>query len=683
MSQRFLKTSAVTLLVAAGLFSIISVGGCPAPQTPTTPPTTGDEDQSAQQDDLTTDNGLDRPIQPPNLDTTTSGSGDSVTTSTEGDGGGGGDGGGDGQGGPGLVLISIGQPADDIAVAAPPRTEQSTLITLEFNLIDSIGAVTTGDLLLARDNNADGLPDGDPVHTQSIALSAGSNIWLFDTDTVVQKGLLTNNFGCFVLGVRATTISNDVTEEYSTATITIDGIAPTATWEGAGPTQALIDFEDHLVSRDTSWTLGLETGDNSPHTWRVLLDMDLTPENGTEFELVAETDVPADTGTRTPPHPLSLTIFPAGTYYYYVIVSDGIAPDVKFYAPGVAADTYARLAITDRLIGEFDLNQLIDDEPSNPSQSKGAIMEGYNFNDLAGSSMVSVPDLDGDGDSELIIGARFGKPNLNFFEGTGWGEAYMIYGGGGLRLTGAQALNSVGSIDDPSQGGIPGVTFRGIRVPQNTDWTEGLADIAVINDMDGDDLPEIVFSFPRAESICLEEVDPTIQHPDLVWDEEGMGRLEYNAFHNPGDPSMFDNSVWHMGEAQFTRGGIVIISSHNEMLKDNDIWTRHGDRVLDLQEIGQMFNFMARPSLDAYIRRLTQTDAGCEDCDDGTSDCGGIPDNPNETEFIEVTIEWDVWLGGGGGASHQGPGGFHMPWTVPAANPPLANWLPHNPLCYG
>ena len=83
-----------------------------------------------------------------------------------------------------------------------------------------------------------------------------------------------------------------------------------------------------------------------------------------------------------------------------------------------------------------------------------------------------------------------------------------------------------------------------------------------------------------------------------------MGDYEYNAYHNAGDPASFDTPVWHTDEAQFTRGGIVIVSSHNQMLQDNSTWTRHGDRVLDLHEVGQMFEWMRRASLACYIREV-------------------------------------------------------------------------------
>jgi hypothetical protein len=630
MSKRFLKTSAFSLLVVAGLLSIMSMGGCPAPQEPTLP-ADDDQDQTTTPTETPTDNDLDRPIEPPILDddTTTSGSDGTIPTDQDADGGGGG-----GTGQPGLVMISIAQPADDIAVAAPPRAAQGTVIDLEFTLIDFAGAVTGGQLLLARDDDGNGEPDGDPVYTQATDLSPGSNAWAFDTATAVTNNLLNNSFGRFVLGVRATTASSDVVEAYATATITIDGIAPTAAWVGAGPTQAELDTEDHLVNRDSNWTLGLQTTDNSPHTWRVLLDMDLVPGNGNEFQLVAETEEPAGTGLRTPPNPLTLTVFPAGTYYYYVIVSDSVDPAITFYAEvGVPAEM-PRLAITNRLIGEFDLDQL-EEEAFPVSQSMGAIIEGFNFNDLTGSSMVSVPDLDGDGDSELIIGARFGKPNLESgqFQGRGWGEAYLVYGDGAYRLTGAKSVNSIGAT-------IPGLRFRGIRTRQNNSHSEGLSDITVIDDMDGDDLPELVFSFPRVESLSLRAPAP-YQHPDLIRDVADTGTLEYDAIdysiYDPDDPDTYD-LAWMNNTAQFTRGGIVIVSSHNELLKDPAQLTRKFDRVLDLHEIGQMFSWMKRPSAMPYIVPDGIVFAGS-----GQIDCTGEGDLQDYTSWFVI---WDLWLGG-------------------------------------
>jgi hypothetical protein len=610
----------------------MSVGGCPVAQTPT-PPAADDSTQPAPPTAPTPDNGLDRPIQPPDFNggTTTSDSDGTTPTGSDTPDGSGGD--GEPEDEPGFVLISINQPSDNIAIAVPPRVAQGAIINLQFNMTDVTGAVAKGELLLARDDDADGQPDGAPVHTQEIAILEGPNAWAFDSTTVVQKGLLSNSFGRFVIGARTTTVSADVSEAYSSATITFDGVAPEWTWNGAGPTQAELDHEDHLVNRDTTWTVSLDSTDNSPHSWRVMVDLDLTAGNGNEFELVPETNLPADSGTRTPQNPPTLTIYPAGTYYYYVIVSDGIDPPEARYIESNTPGVRPRLAITNKLIGEFDLDQL--QVPANPvSQSKGTIIEGFNFNDLTGSSMVSVPDLDGDGDSELIIGARYGKPNVESgeFQGLGWGEAYLIYGDGAWRLTGVSSVNSVGAT-------IPGLKFRGIRTRQNNGHTEGLSDITVIDDMDGDDLPELVFSFPRVESLAL-RAQPPYQHPDLIADIGDTGNLEYDAIDysvfDPADPNGTYDPAWRDDTAQFTRGGIVIVSSHNEMLKDPTQLTRKFDRVLDLHEIGQMFSWMKRSAPAPFIipDGIGYAGAGQFDCGDGPQD------------YTSWTVVWDLWLGG-------------------------------------
>lgn len=602
-------------LLATGLLCITLTGGCPAPQTPTQPPP--EEEESLEPPAPPPDTGKDRPIPIPEPDP---GAGKPEPGAGE-PGGQSGTSGGTGTGGTTgqaeTIFLRLYEPFDSRTLRPP-----ASVNVVFYATVKTGASIDSAEVVLARDDNNDKTPDGDPVFTQAHQVPQGDNTVAFGTQAATP--FLVNGFGHFLLGVRIRASDGAEQIKYAAGTVTLDAVAPTATW--------VAPLEDHLVNRDVTWTVQLTTQDNSPHAVTVLLDLDTTPSNGNELELAKKTYA----GSATRSISVPLFPYPPGDYRYYVVVTDGIDPEVRFYAPNPTTGKPARLAITNRVVGEFDLNRLTN-------SSRGAILQGFNFNDQSGSSMVSVPDMNDDGASELIIGARFGKPNLSFFSGQGWGEAYLIYGQA-ARLTGVKALNSVGS-------SIPGLTFRGIRVRQNVNHTEGLSDVAVVPDMDGDDLPELVFSFPRVESITLGAPSKLglpgsevyYQHPDLKPDLSGMGIMEYDAI-DYGTPG------WNNSMAQFTRGGTVIVSSHNQMLTNPEILTRKFDRVLDLHEIGQMFSLMVRPRLTEYIRKVEPNvpPDGCADCDpNATGDCGGDPENPKETPYTSWIVKWDTWLGGG------------------------------------
>ncbi|MFQ5806790.1 MAG: hypothetical protein ACE5I3_10110 [Phycisphaerae bacterium] len=649
MISKFLNLPAFSMLLATSLFSITLLGGCPAAQTPTVPQQE-EEDQATQPPPTAPDDGLDRPISQPELDdeTITSGPGDSTPPDTD-DQTGDGDDGGDGDQTE-LVIISVQEPAE-LRTVRP-----GTIVNLVFDLLDLAGAVQSGALLLARDDDSDGQPDGDPVLILPFNIRAGSNTVSFDTNDAAH--LLTNSFGRFVIGARATTVSNAVKMEYSQATLTIDGIAPTAMWRGAGPDPNSVDAEDHLVNRNINWTVQIDTTDlNSSHTVRIQLEN----LDGTRFDLVSTTTVPEGADTRT--FTRSLLAFPKGTYIYYVTVSDGVTPPLTFYAgdnnPNIPGRP--RLSVTNRLIGEFDLNDLID-------RDQGGILHGFNFNDLAGSAMTGIPDIDGDGDDELIIVSRFGKPFQISDNGVGFGEAYMVYGSA-QGLSGAEEpLNTVGT-------NIAGLPLAGIRTPiavadtvipglpaqRSIAWTEGISDVTTIADMDGDDLPEIVFSFPRVESVSLQNDAATVQAPDLRPDIGGMGSAELDAF-------SYSSGTWFPNVSQFARGGIVIVSSHNRILKDPTRQNRKFDRLMDLHEVGQMFSpkeggssGMGFPDFVPYIKGSVVTA-------DLITSCDG-----EDTEYDRVELLWDLIF------TNQGPGGFSNPYTGrpfddPNTSPPLSNF---------
>lgn len=237
---------------------------------------------------------------------------------------------------------------------------------------------------------------------------------------------------------------------------------------------------------------------------------------------------------------------------------------------------------------------------------EGAIFEGVNFEDNAGSSLTTAGDLNADGLDEFIIAARYAKPE---FRQIGRGEAYLIYGASGTAKTkGIHNLNSVGLTTGTSR--LPGITLTGIRTIDNNNLTDGLSDVTLIPDVDGDELGELVFGFPKTNS---------------DGGREGVCN---------GRPVALE------ADDQFSSGGVIILSSNNSKLRNPQI----GTPVIDLQLVGQCFSNMTvgdplRPTVEDR-RMFVAGDpdamppvvAGCVDGMDGIPDTvvgpgqGFVPD---------------------------------------------------------
>ena len=694
MDSRSFKAFRLSLLATAGALSLASMGGCPQAQTGGG--NSNDNTNSNTNTNSSTDNNgssqLPRPVIP--VDTTTSTGGTTTPTSpdavvTQPTGGGNNTGNQSG-----TVSVTLNSPT------APILVRNNSQFSVSFDLRDSSGALSKAEIVVARDDNGDGQPDAAPVLARTISATAGANSVTFNTSELAS--LLNNGFGKFVIGVRTTTIASTVAFKYaSAAPITVDTTAPTATW--VAPTG------DNLKNKSDTLQIQFNTSDNSPHTVRVLADPDTDPANSNEQVLVPDTQFAAGAGLRT--FNPSLAALPSGSYNLYIQVSDSVGLGTNEYPVNSSTNGPIRIGVTNRLIGTINVAGL-----DNATQNNGGVLQGFNFNDLAGSSISRVPDVNADGRDELIIGSRYGKPYLIQNDGVGFGEAYMVYGNQN-RIIGKKKLNQVGV---PGGNNLQGLIFTGLRTPRaatnppppaglpvnqqltwSTRWTTGLSDITVIPDMDGDGKPEIVFSFPRAESINIGEQDPSIQHPLLTPDLPSMGDLEYNAFY--GMPPM-----WNPNEAQFTRGGIVIVSSHNELLQNPTLLNRKSGRIIDLHEVGQLFDQMQRPGIVPYIRNSFALGDVCVDCDGqppmgwtpgmldmtgmgmdtpgtcGTDGCDraaggdGFIDDGREKKMPQYLNQWDVAF------TNQGPGGFHNDLTVPPAIPPLVNYtpFPYNPMVF-
>ncbi|MFQ5413467.1 MAG: integrin alpha [Phycisphaerae bacterium] len=225
--------------------------------------------------------------------------------------------------------------------------------------------------------------------------------------------------------------------------------------------------------------------------------------------------------------------------------------------------------------------------------SDGAIFEGVNFEDNAGTSFANVGDVDADGLDDFVINARYGKPFFTNPIGVGPGEAYLIYGASGAtKLLGGFNLNSVGTA------GLRGVLFTGIRTPQASNDTDGLTAVTRLPDLDNDGRGELMFGFPNTDSRG-HNVD---FRQDGVMDEELLCTLEEHD--------------------QFLRGGVVIVSSQNPILSDPTA----GSPVINLDLVGQVFPITVpqpEPGEDWFSDQHDGVEPGitCElDCPAGASD---------------------------------------------------------------
>ncbi len=274
-----------------------------------------------------------------------------------------------------------------------------------------------------------------------------------------------------------------------------------------------------------------------------------------------------------------------------VIPEDDEEDPVTEYAPGT-------LTITPPLFWVGDLVTKFDDDGDAlplPGPMEGALFEGVNNGDNMGSTMLSAPDFNGDGLDEVLLGSQYAKPGFQAAGGRGAGEAYLFYAQGGRGLLGTIKANQAGDLD------LPGLIFQGIfpnpnpsfaqqgnrlmdlvaDVPAAPFASEGLRSIIRIPDQDGDGIEELVFSFPFVDSYSLSFQISDGYHPSPLI---GLGRLENNG--------------------QFMRGGAIIVSSTNSLLNDEEEFSRHGDRTMMLQEVGQVFDVMSqryspRSALDA------------------------------------------------------------------------------------
>jgi hypothetical protein len=195
------------------------------------------------------------------------------------------------------------------------------------------------------------------------------------------------------------------------------------------------------------------------------------------------------------------------------------------------------------------VGDLADYDPDVQSQPSGAVFEGHNFEDNAGSAFTGGEDFNADGIDDFVMVARYAKPEFINPSGIGEGEAYLIRGKTS-RYQGSYDVNQVGTAQ------IPGVVMSGIPTPIDLTFTPprttyGIASVFLATDADGDGVGELIFGFPYASSNRRDSNDLTA-------------------------PLVFQN------------GGVVILSSQNTAIQGQGTSDSAGRRIR-LQDVGQNF----------------------------------------------------------------------------------------------
>jgi hypothetical protein len=223
----------------------------------------------------------------------------------------------------------------------------------------------------------------------------------------------------------------------------------------------------------------------------------------TEYQILAPAALSVKTATFTPTQSGILAVF------VRIVLNDGtvLTGQAPAYVKVTTRPTVFWLGdLASPLGGEATATDL-PIPPDAPPAGKfyGAVFEGHNFEDNLGSGFLSVADRETpgqyfgedfnvDGIDDMLMIARFGKPDFVNPTGIGVGEAYLIRGSA-TRFAGTFNVNRTGSTV------LPGMVFSGVATP-GTD-TLGIYGVTRLSNVenrvtvDPDEVSELVFQFPR------------------------------------------------------------------------------------------------------------------------------------------------------------------------------------------
>lgn len=309
------------------------------------------------------------------------------------------------------------------------------------------------------------------VFSDDLPISSTSAVFSVD---LIELGDTVN------IGVTANDGKNDPVTVYASGTVTF-GTPAMASLECVEPSSLLAKKTGETIN--VSWQT---TGISSGAAGMVDVFARRTDQNGNatgaEIEILEPSPLTTMSATWQPPQ--------SGSYQVSVRIIFDDDPSNPLIDP---CPNLTKITNQPNVIW---MGELASTTPT----TAGAVFEGVNFEDNAGSAFEGDEDFNGDGLDEMFIVGRYAKPDFVNPTGIGPGEVYMIRGRE-ERYLGRFNLNSVaGPI-------IPGFVFTGIPVLGGGNETDGIASILVTRDSDGDNVGEVVFGFPYVLSTFAGPLD--------------------------------------------------------------------------------------------------------------------------------------------------------------------------------